>query len=148
MKHLREELWFNTPNRRDYLNITDKVEALRAGTHAGDPQRGGASVERPVRAGHIAVVQVAGVEGRVERRLGDAVQGDLGNSERSDASVQAMLQKAMWYTVQLIFWGILVSAIVAFRAVCNVKCSVVTADRRAAPIQNFAAFISILRKSH
>ena len=28
MKHLREELWFNTPNRRDYLNITDKVEAL------------------------------------------------------------------------------------------------------------------------
>jgi secondary thiamine-phosphate synthase enzyme len=28
MKHLREELWFNTTNRRDYLNITDKVEAL------------------------------------------------------------------------------------------------------------------------
>ena len=28
MKHLREELWFNTPHRRDYLNITDKVEAL------------------------------------------------------------------------------------------------------------------------
>ena len=26
--HLREELWFNTPNRRDYINITDKVEAL------------------------------------------------------------------------------------------------------------------------
>ena len=28
MKHLREELWFQTPHRRDYLNITDKVEAL------------------------------------------------------------------------------------------------------------------------
>src|SRR5580765_8470632 len=28
MKHLREELWFNTPNRRDYVNITDKVEKL------------------------------------------------------------------------------------------------------------------------
>ena len=28
MKHLREELWFNTPHRRDYLNITDQVEAL------------------------------------------------------------------------------------------------------------------------
>jgi len=28
MKHLREELWFNTPHRRDYLNITDEVEAL------------------------------------------------------------------------------------------------------------------------
>lgn len=47
------------------------------------------------------------------RWLGDAVQGDLGNSERSDAPVQTMLQTAMWFTVQLIFWGILVSAIVA-----------------------------------
>ena len=28
MKHMREELWFNTPNRRDYVNITDKVESL------------------------------------------------------------------------------------------------------------------------
>lgn len=28
MKHLRQELWFNTPNRREYINITDKVEAL------------------------------------------------------------------------------------------------------------------------
>jgi secondary thiamine-phosphate synthase enzyme len=28
MKHLREELYFNTPHRRDYINITDKVEAL------------------------------------------------------------------------------------------------------------------------
>src|SRR4051812_13419510 len=28
MKHLREEIWFNTPNRRDYLNITPQVEHL------------------------------------------------------------------------------------------------------------------------
>jgi secondary thiamine-phosphate synthase enzyme len=28
MKHLREELWFNTPHRRDYVNITDQVEDL------------------------------------------------------------------------------------------------------------------------
>jgi secondary thiamine-phosphate synthase enzyme len=28
MKHLREELWFNTPHRRDYINITEKVEDL------------------------------------------------------------------------------------------------------------------------
>lgn len=28
MKHLREELWFNTPHRRDYVNITPQVEAL------------------------------------------------------------------------------------------------------------------------
>jgi secondary thiamine-phosphate synthase enzyme len=28
MKHLREELWFNTPHRRDYVNITSQVEQL------------------------------------------------------------------------------------------------------------------------
>jgi secondary thiamine-phosphate synthase enzyme len=28
MKHLREELWFNTPQRRDYINITEQVEDL------------------------------------------------------------------------------------------------------------------------
>ena len=28
MKHLREELWFNTPHRRDYINITDEIESL------------------------------------------------------------------------------------------------------------------------
>jgi len=28
MKHLREELWFNTPHRRDYINITDQVSEL------------------------------------------------------------------------------------------------------------------------
>jgi secondary thiamine-phosphate synthase enzyme len=28
MKHLRQELWFNTPHRRDYLNITPQVEEL------------------------------------------------------------------------------------------------------------------------
>lgn len=28
MKHLREELWFNVPDRRGYVNITDKIEEL------------------------------------------------------------------------------------------------------------------------
>lgn len=28
MKSLREYLWFETPNRRDYINITSKVEDL------------------------------------------------------------------------------------------------------------------------
>ena len=42
--------------------------------------------------------------------LGNAVQGDLGESERTNDSVKTMLQSALWYTVQLIFWGILVSA--------------------------------------
>ncbi len=37
MKHLREELWFNTPHRRDYINITDKVQELitRSGVREG-----------------------------------------------------------------------------------------------------------------
>ena len=37
MKHLREELWFNVPNRREYINITDKVEDLvrRSGVRDG-----------------------------------------------------------------------------------------------------------------
>lgn len=28
MKHLRQELWFNTSRRRDYINITRDVEQL------------------------------------------------------------------------------------------------------------------------
>jgi len=28
MKHLHQELWFNTPHRRDYINITEQVEDL------------------------------------------------------------------------------------------------------------------------
>jgi secondary thiamine-phosphate synthase enzyme len=37
VRHLREELWFNTPHRRDYINITEKVEALvrRSGVQNG-----------------------------------------------------------------------------------------------------------------
>lgn len=30
MKHLREEIWFNVPDRRGYINITDKIEKLIA----------------------------------------------------------------------------------------------------------------------
>ncbi|NLG51096.1 MAG: YjbQ family protein [Chloroflexi bacterium] len=28
MKHLREELWFNVPQRRGYINITEQVQQL------------------------------------------------------------------------------------------------------------------------
>ena len=28
MKHLREELWFNVPDRRGYVNITSKISEL------------------------------------------------------------------------------------------------------------------------
>ena len=37
VKHLREELWFHTPHRRDYVNITEQVEELvrRSGVRNG-----------------------------------------------------------------------------------------------------------------
>lgn len=47
------------------------------------------------------------------RWIGDAAQGDLGTSERTNEEVSAMVPRALWYTVQLIFWGILVSAVAA-----------------------------------
>jgi peptide/nickel transport system permease protein len=42
-----------------------------------------------------------------------AVQGDLGKSSRTNEAVSTMLSRSMWFTVQLIFWGILLSAGVA-----------------------------------
>jgi len=45
--------------------------------------------------------------------LGDAVHGDLGVSSRTNEDVSSMIPRALWYTVQLIFWGVLVSAILA-----------------------------------
>lgn len=45
--------------------------------------------------------------------LGDFVQGDWGDSARTREPVTEMTQRALWNTVQLIFWGIVVSAVVA-----------------------------------
>ena len=45
--------------------------------------------------------------------LGNAVQGDLGESQQSHAEVSTTITRALWYTIQLIFWGILVSAVVS-----------------------------------
>jgi peptide/nickel transport system permease protein len=45
--------------------------------------------------------------------LGDAVHGDLGVSSRTNEDVSSMIPRALWFTVQLIFWGILVSALTA-----------------------------------
>ncbi len=47
------------------------------------------------------------------RWVGNAVQGDLGESERTNDDVSSMVRTALWYTIQLIFWGILVSAILS-----------------------------------
>lgn len=47
------------------------------------------------------------------RWLNDAAHGDLGESSRTREPVTTMLRRAFWFTLQLIFWGILLSAIVA-----------------------------------
>ncbi len=47
------------------------------------------------------------------RWLGNAVQGDFGESQQSHAEVSTTINRALWYTIQLIFWGILVSAVVS-----------------------------------
>ena len=44
---------------------------------------------------------------------GDFVQGDWGESSRSRERVFPMIRRALWNTVQLIVWGILVAAVLA-----------------------------------
>jgi peptide/nickel transport system permease protein len=45
--------------------------------------------------------------------LKKAVHGDFGTSERTHEDVFVMIRRSLWVTIQLIFWGILVSAFVA-----------------------------------
>jgi len=45
--------------------------------------------------------------------LGSAVRGDFGESQQTNADVSDTIRTALWYTVQLIFWGILVSAVLS-----------------------------------
>jgi peptide/nickel transport system permease protein len=45
--------------------------------------------------------------------LGEAVQGNFGDSEATGEAVTSMVQRSMWFTIQLIFWGILVSAVLS-----------------------------------
>ncbi len=45
--------------------------------------------------------------------LGEFVQGDWGESARTREDVTDMTRRALWNTVQLIIWGILVSAVIA-----------------------------------
>jgi peptide/nickel transport system permease protein len=41
------------------------------------------------------------------------VQGDWGTSERTHERTFAMIRRSLWVTVQLIFWGVLISALLA-----------------------------------
>ena len=72
-------------------------------------QGGVASVERCRTTLHLndSVVTQYG------RWLGNAVQGDFGESQQSHAEVSSTITRALWYTIQLIFWGILVSAVLS-----------------------------------
>jgi peptide/nickel transport system permease protein len=41
------------------------------------------------------------------------VRGDWGTSERTHERVFAMIRRSLWATIQLIFWGVLISALIA-----------------------------------
>jgi peptide/nickel transport system permease protein len=45
--------------------------------------------------------------------MGDFVQGDWGQSQRTDQSVSEVIGTALWETAQLAFWGVLFSAGIA-----------------------------------
>ncbi|MGH9211649.1 MAG: ABC transporter permease [Acidimicrobiales bacterium] len=45
--------------------------------------------------------------------LSDFVTGDWGESSRTREPVSEVIPRALWYTVQLIFWGIVVSVLIA-----------------------------------
>ena len=45
--------------------------------------------------------------------LGKFVRGDWGNSERTRESVYTMITRSLGYTVQLILWGLLISAVIS-----------------------------------
>jgi peptide/nickel transport system permease protein len=45
--------------------------------------------------------------------LGDFVKGDWGESARTNEPVTEVIQRSFWNTLQLIFWGIVISAIIA-----------------------------------
>jgi len=47
------------------------------------------------------------------RWLGDAVTGDLGESQAKNEEVTTMLSRAFWNTLQLIFWGVVLAAVIA-----------------------------------
>lgn len=45
--------------------------------------------------------------------LGNFVRGDWGESERTRTEVFPTIRRALWFTLQLIFWGVLLAAMVA-----------------------------------
>jgi peptide/nickel transport system permease protein len=47
------------------------------------------------------------------RWLTGFVHGDMGTSQRTNDAVSSMLKRAMWPTLQLLFWGTLISLILA-----------------------------------
>jgi len=85
---------------RATFDPTTKLRASREGAAAVERERHRLGLDRPV------PVQYADW-------LGDFVQGDFGESARTRESVSTMITRALWNTVQLIFWGVLLAAVVA-----------------------------------
>jgi peptide/nickel transport system permease protein len=79
---------------------TAKLRAGRTDTEAVAREKERLGLDKPV------VVQYG-------QWLGKFVRGDWGQSERTRQDVFAMIRRSLWYTVQLIFWGILLSATVS-----------------------------------
>src|SRR5438270_4569659 len=80
----------------------DPTARLRASrdVHAVDRERARLGLDKPI------VVQY-------KDWLAKFVRGDWGQSSRSNERVYPAIRRALWNTLQLIFWGILISAIVA-----------------------------------
>ena len=85
---------------RSTFDPTAKVRASKTGARAAEQIRERLHLRDPV-------VEQYG------RWLGNAVQGDLGDSERTHEQVSTMMTRAFGNTLQLIGWGVLISAIVA-----------------------------------
>src|SRR5947209_5167066 len=84
---------------RATFDPTDRLRASRD-PHAVDRERARLGLDKPV------VVQY-------KDWLVKFVQGDWGESSRSHEQVFPVVRRALWNTIQLIFWGILLSAVVA-----------------------------------
>ena len=99
--------------------MLDRVVPARSGSCATtfDPLRQAARPRKDVSRGRSRCRERARPRRPGRRRstadwLGNAVHGDLGDERAAPTTrCRTMIQPALWYTVQLIFWGILVSAI-------------------------------------
>ena len=85
---------------RSTFDPTAKVRASKTGARAAEQIRQKLHLHDPI-------VEQYG------RWLGDAAQGNLGDSERTNEAVSSMITRSFGNTLQLIVWGVLLSALIA-----------------------------------